>query len=123
MKFIKDCIHELKSLHPLSRDILRGSAQFAVLLALFGAVLERTAVYTPDILESLRYAQAAVETAPALLLAGVACALAADLGLRKKAAERPAGKKGDGTKQAEKKTGRKPDDGSPPDDRIGPSDK
>ena len=117
MKWIKRLLHELRSLHPFSRDILHGSAQFAFLLWLFGVLMQRIAGYTPDVLRCLQYADAAIENAPAMLAAGVACALAADLALRRGRAKEPRGPENSQEAKPKEDSPEKPD--SPP----GPLDK
>lgn len=85
MLLFKNLFHDLKNLHSFSKSILAGTLPLVGMLLLFSAVMDRLALYTPDIQRSLRYSQAALSIAPATLAAGVVAALLCDLILRGKA--------------------------------------
>lgn len=83
MKTIKMMLKEIAGIHSYSRDVIQGSFQLTVILYLLAAVLYKMAPYTPDYLRCVQYYQAALETAPVVLAAGVISALLCDLVLRK----------------------------------------
>ncbi len=99
LNFLENAVRSLRKIHPFSKDILRGTVQFSLLLSLFGLVMDRLAFETPDILRTLQYARAAMENAPAMLVAGIVCALAADLFLRGKPSGEPNEKPGRKTQE------------------------
>ncbi len=98
-KIFHDLNHDLKNLHSFSKNILAGTFPLVGTLLLFAAVIDRLALYTPDVHRSLRYSQAAWEAAPATLAAGIIAALLCDLILRGKTS-------GGGMKNAEKESRR-----------------
>ena len=115
MKFFKNSLQDLRGLHPYSRQIFWSSLQLAAALALFGWIMERAALHTPDILRTLQYADAAMENVPVMLAVGVVCALLSDLCLRRKTAENPSDRAGKVKKAKSKKTAAKqPKDPSSP---------
>ena len=56
LNFLENAVRSLRKIHPFSKDILRGTVQFSLLLSLFGLVMDRLAFETPDILRTLQYA-------------------------------------------------------------------
>ena len=86
MKFIKETLKTLKQLsglHKYSRDIIRGSIQFTVVLYIFAFVIYLVAPYTGNYLRSVSYYQGTLEVAPVTLAAGVISGILCDLVLRK----------------------------------------
>ena len=66
-------------LHPFSRNVLHGSAQFTAVWYLFAGFLHLTAGYTPDYFRAILYRDAALQVAPVTLAAGIVLALLTDL--------------------------------------------
>ena len=54
-------------LHPFSRNVLHGSAQFTAVWYLFAGFLHLTAGYTPDYFRAILYRDAALQVAPVTL--------------------------------------------------------
>ena len=76
-------LRSLGKLHPFSRNVLHGSAQFTAVWYLFAGFLHLTAGYTPDYFRAILYRDAALQVAPVTLAAGIVLALLTDLVLRK----------------------------------------
>ncbi len=70
-------------LAPLARDMMQGGVRFALVLYGFAAVVDRLAPRMADYFTALHYRDAALETAPALLAAGIVAGLITDLALRR----------------------------------------
>lgn len=69
--------------HPFARNVILGSIQFTGIWYIFAGILHLIAVYTPDYFLTLSYRDAALETAPVVLAAGIIGALICDLVLRR----------------------------------------
>ncbi len=72
-----------RRLHPFSRQVLRGCAQFSAVWGGFGLFLHAVAAYTPDYFRTLLYRDAALAVAPVILAVGIVAALLTDLVLRR----------------------------------------
>lgn len=76
-------------MHPFARAAFRSAFQLALLLTAFAVAAHYLAPYTPDYLRTLAYRDAALDTAPVLLAAGIIGGLVGDLALRRGSDDKP----------------------------------
>lgn len=72
-----------RRMHPFARYAFRAAFQLTALILLFAAAAHYLASYTPDYFLTLTYRDAALDTAPVLLAAGIVGGLVGDLVLRR----------------------------------------
>lgn len=83
MKRLKKKLSKISKLHRFSRNVVRGSLQFTLVLYIFAFAAYYLAPHTPDYFRAMAYSNAALEIAPVTLGAGIIAALISDLALRK----------------------------------------
>ena len=80
MKRLKKKLSKISKLHRFSRNVIRGSLQFTLVLYIFAFAAYYLAPHTPDYFRAMAYSNAALEIAPVTLGAGIIAALISDLG-------------------------------------------
>lgn len=95
-KELSNIRRDMKNIHPYSKDVLKGSVQFSILLLLFAVVMSYLAPYTANIGTTIDYYRAALDVAPTVMATGFLSAFLCELVLRQY--------KGVDTKQAKPKS-------------------